>query len=109
MSYSEDMRCAAIRFIDGGGSKVEAARVYGVSRSTVYEWVKRRDDLKPRKPGVRLGSGRKLDRSVLLRVYHKEPDRTLQEYAVMLSSSRNAVWHAFKTLGITRKKNVAVS
>ncbi|MGB0720381.1 MAG: IS630 transposase-related protein [Bdellovibrionales bacterium] len=36
MTYSLSHRQAAISFIEGGGSKVEASRIFKVSRDTLY-------------------------------------------------------------------------
>ena len=49
MTYSLDLRQRVVSFVEGGGSKSEASRVFGVGRNTVYSWL-RRPVLAPRLP-----------------------------------------------------------
>ncbi|MGB0719862.1 MAG: IS630 transposase-related protein, partial [Bdellovibrionales bacterium] len=47
ITYSLSRRQAAISFIEGGGSKVEASRILKVSRDTLYRWLEL-NDLSPK-------------------------------------------------------------
>lgn len=42
MSYSLDLRERVIKFIEDGGSKVDAARIFFVCRDTIYSWLKKK-------------------------------------------------------------------
>jgi hypothetical protein len=42
MVYSIDMRERAVTFVRDGGSQVEACRLFGVSRKTLYLWLQRK-------------------------------------------------------------------
>ncbi|MFP4387138.1 MAG: IS630 transposase-related protein, partial [Alphaproteobacteria bacterium] len=45
MSKSYDLRVQALSYIRAGGSKAEAARLFGVTRRTLYNWLERGDEL----------------------------------------------------------------
>lgn len=102
MSYSQDLRTCVITFINNGGSKSEAARLFSVGRTTIYAWLK---EPKIRPKVSRVGIGRKLDRQALLADVEAHPDALLRERAVRLGVSVNAIHHALKGLKIRRKKN----
>ena len=89
MTYSLDLRKRVLSFVEGGGSKSAASRVFGVGRNTVYSWL-RRPGLAPLPPGPRR---RKLDRAALMR-----------ERAEHFSVSIGSVSRALALLGVTRKK-----
>ncbi|MBL8259851.1 MAG: helix-turn-helix domain-containing protein [Candidatus Competibacteraceae bacterium] len=108
MSYSTDLRRAVLGYLEKGGGKTAAARLFGVSRATIYSWVSRGERLEARRPGPARGRGWKLDRGELLRWCAAQPDWTLKEYATALGVSHNAVWHAFRTLRVSRKKNAGL-
>ena len=42
MSYSIDLRERVIKFIENGGSKMEAVRTFSVCRVTIYSWLKKK-------------------------------------------------------------------
>ena len=41
MTYSIDLRQRVVDYVERGGSKVAAARVFNVSRGTIYNWFDR--------------------------------------------------------------------
>ncbi|MBF0154585.1 MAG: helix-turn-helix domain-containing protein, partial [Magnetococcales bacterium] len=51
MSYHTDLRERVIAFIKNGGQKTDAARIFNVSRGTIYNWLQR-PDLTPKKRGL---------------------------------------------------------
>ena len=113
-AYSEDLRLRALSALDGGLSKMAVHRVFGISRSTLDDWLELRQSTGsvaavPYKRGRR-GA---LDDSARVRAFvEAHPDRTLAEMAL--------AWHqaggphlgvmswcvALKRLGYTRKKRV---
>ena len=50
MAYSTDLRKRVLDFIDNGGSKAAAKRIFGVSRRTIYNWLEAEDPLASEKP-----------------------------------------------------------
>ena len=50
MSYSSDLRKRVLDFLNEGGSKAEASRVYKVSRTCIYKWLAAEDPLGCKKP-----------------------------------------------------------
>ena len=103
MAYPSIMRERVLRFIEGGGSKIEASRLFGVGRATIFLWVKQGFSGSAGKPGPR--GSRKLDRTKLAQLVQKNPDMMLKELAEELGVSIGAVFHSLKVLGYTRKKN----
>lgn len=43
MTYSLDMRERAVGFVRAGGDQLEAARIFGINRKTLYRWQTRKD------------------------------------------------------------------
>ena len=104
MAHSEDLRRRVIKYIRQGGSKAEASRRYEVGLRTVYEWLRRGGDQKPRKPGPRGAS--KIDMVKLARmVGDRGTDLMLKEMAKEFGVDQSAVSKALKRLGVSRKKN----
>jgi len=104
MTYSVDLRERVVTFVEKGGSKSEAARLFGVSRWCVYDWLNR-ETLEPEKQGC--PSPWKLSPEDLKAHVEEFPDAYQHERAVALGVSAYAVWYGLKRLGI--KKNVVVS
>ena len=103
MRYSSDIRALVIDFVESGGSKAEASRIYQVAIRSVFYWVKQGRNYKPNKPGPK--GSYKLDRDKLVKLIESNPDMMLKELASELGVSINAVFHSLKVLGYTRKKN----
>ena len=60
-AYSEDLRAKILEAVDGGMPKSEAARVFGVSRSSVKRYAAARREGRPLAPKKHPGSKPKLD------------------------------------------------
>lgn len=58
-SYSEDLRLKALAALDGGMKKMAVHRAFGISRSTLDDWIMLRDQgrLAPARPQGRTGKG----------------------------------------------------
>ncbi len=100
MSYGVDYRRRVIAFVEEGGSKREAARLFKVSPDTLYKWLKRQDDLSPRPARVR---HRKLDKAALLRNVKASPDMLLRERAALYGVHESSMWRALNKLKIVKK------
>ena len=104
MSYSIDLRERIIQFVEEGHSKTEAAKVFGVSRFTILNWLHKRSktgtlrDAKPRR------GWKKLEPKALISYVELNPEATLREYADHFKASVPSVCLALKKLKITRKK-----
>ncbi|MBU6208122.1 MAG: transposase [Alphaproteobacteria bacterium] len=103
MTYSVDLRKRAIGFVNQGGSKAEAARVFGINRQTLYHWLCAKD-IRPKRCGPRR---RKLDKAALLSHVQAHPDALLRERAAHFGVHVNAIWMAMRQLDM-RKKNDAL-
>lgn len=102
MSYSSDLRKCVLDFISKGGSKSEACRQFGVSRTCIYNWLSAEDPLFCEKPGPR--GPRTLDYDALRQHVCDFPDATQKERAAHFGVSRHGIYYALGKLNITRKK-----
>ncbi len=100
MIYGIDYRRRVISFVREGGSKAEAARLFKVSRNTIYEWLKLGDDLSPRLSKTRRG---KIDKKALERHVEEYPDALLRERAAYFGVCTNAIWEMIRKLGFVKK------
>jgi transposase len=80
--------------------KREAARLFGISPTTIYEWLKRGDDMAPRYAATRQ---RKLDKVALAKHVEDHPSALLRERAGYFGVGVNTVWVAMRRLGFVKK------
>ncbi len=103
MTYQTPHRIAVLSFLNDGGSKSEASRLFKVSRDTIYRWL-RLDDIAPKAPPkVRY---RKINKDVLREHVEKNPDMFLRERAAHFDVAISSMSLALKKMKI-RKKNHA--
>lgn len=100
MTYSLDLRETVISYINNGGSKVEAARLFNISRNTLYKWLGM-DDLRPKEHGSR---NRKIDKVALRKHVEEYPDMFLRERAEVFGVHLSAVHYALKKMRIVKKR-----
>ncbi len=111
--YSLDLRQRVIAACDEGRLKRhEIAQLYDVGESTIYEWLKLRENTNSLAPKPHTG-GRpsELDAAVLDELVEAENDRTLAEYATAYAGRtgrRYSISHlcrGLKQARLRRKKN----
>jgi len=107
-AYALDLRERVVKFIQGGGSKAEAARRFDLARSSVYRYLiaAQNGTLTPKKSW---GHWRKLDPQKLQAHVKKHPDATLKELQKAFGVSHHAVWVRLRQLGFTLKKTHKIS
>jgi len=74
MTYSIDLRQRVVDYVERGGSKVAAARVFNVSRGIIYNWFDRKSLI----PTKVIRRNRKLDWKRLREDVLRHPDRLLR-------------------------------
>lgn len=106
MSYSNDLRKKIIEFIDKGNSVAEASKVFGITKPTIYRWLKKLkyEGSLSDKPPKR--TWKKIDPKRLIVFVKQYPDFTLSEYAKHFKTSAMAICRSLKKLKITRKKRL---
>lgn len=102
MAYSTDLRKRVLEFINTGGSKTDAARLFGISRRTLYNYLAAEDPFARKKPGPK--GPRSLDYEALKQHVSDFPDSTLAERAEHFGVSPHGIFYALSKLTITRKK-----
>jgi len=103
MTHSVDLRERVVAFVNEGGGKTEAMRLFKVSRWCVYDWLKR-ENLAPEKQGC--PKPWKLCPEALKTDVAQHPDAYQHERALRFGVSEYAVWYGLKRLGI--KKNASI-
>lgn len=111
--YSVDLRERIVSSVEGGMSKVKAARIFSVSLSSVKRYVNKAKTGESLAPKKRPGSAPKLDEKamrILAADLDERPYLTLQErrdYVEAItgvSVSRSTMCRAIAKIGPTRKK-----
>ena len=112
-AYSEDLRKKIVEALRRGKAKSEAARSFGVSRSSVKRYAKLAEEGRPLAPKKRPGSKPKMDeaaRRLLEADLEEHPAATLSERrdylarVAGLSVSESTVSRMMGRLGWSRKK-----
>lgn len=107
MSYSKDLRTRVVEFIESGGGKTEACRLFGVSRHIIYKWCrikKETGDVVDKPPNRK--PWKKINSDVLLARVEKNPEAKQSEHASFFNVSVVAISKALRRLKITRKKRL---
>ena len=105
MTYSVDLRASVVEFVRGGGSKSDATRIFGVSRQSVYDWL-RAKDLTPNQRGI--SRMRKIDPAALAADVEASPDSLLKERAARFGVHISSIAYALRQQEIRRKKNLPI-
>ena len=114
-AYSEDLRKKIVEALCRGSTKSEAARTFGVSRSSVKRYAKRADEGRTLAPKKRPGLKPKLDeaaRKLLEEDLEERPAATLRQRreflraAAGVSVSESTVSRELGRLGWSRKKDL---
>ena len=112
--YSGELRVRVIRFVEGGGSRREAAEQFEVSVSSAIRWVQRFREDGTSEPMPRGGSTSPLEKHAqrILAFMREQRDLTLDEMVVALHkrrirASRSALSRFFARHDITPKKKPA--
>lgn len=105
MTYQTPHRLAVLSFLEEGGSKVEASRIFKVSRETIYRWL-RLDDIAPKPPPKT--RHRKIDKAALKRHVEENSDMFLRERAAVFGVHMSSMGHALAKMKIGKKKSVDI-
>jgi len=105
MTYQTPHRTAVLSYIKEGGSKAEAARIFKVSRDTIYRWL-RLDDIAP-KPPLKTRH-RKIDKEALRLHVQEYPDLFLRERAAHFGVAISSMSLALVKMKIGKKKSADI-
>jgi transposase len=99
--YSLGLREKAMSFLSAWKKKIEAMAVFGLSRKTVYRWIKRKEKgiLVESKSEVR--KRRKLDLEKLREYIKNHPDETLKQIGTAFGANPVSVFARIRQFGIT--------
>jgi putative transposase len=100
MTYGLELRERAVKYVQEGGQLLEASKIFGVHRQSLWRWLQM-EDLHPKPSKTRC---RKLDKVALLAHVKAEPDSLLRERARHFGVRVNSIWVALKKMDISKKK-----
>lgn len=105
MGYSLDLRKKVLEYIEAGGSRSSACRIFKIHRNTIVRWYKLSkqgclSDPKPHRPW------KKIDPQELIAAVTKNNNWLLADFAKLFKVTTAAICLAFKSLNITRKKRL---
>ena len=102
--YPIELRERIVGFVNEGGSKTEAARIFKIARSSVYRFLDAHEQgqLEPKPCG---GSEKRFTSEKLQNAVADKPSATLDELGATIGVTRSAIWKRLRQIGITRKKN----
>ena len=104
MIYSIDLKKRVLAFIEEGHSKVEASKIFQVSKRSIFLWIKQKKEKGELKLTLYDRKPYKIDESALIQYVQKNPDHYLREIAASFNVSISAVFYALRRLKITLKK-----
>jgi transposase len=116
-AYSEDLRKKILQAVDRGMPKSEAAKTFGVSRSSVKRYAAARREGRPLTPKKHPGSKPKLDeraRKILEADVEKRPATTLKDRCRFLEEmvgvlvSESTLSRLLRKMGFSPKEGVWV-
>ena len=107
-AYGLDLRERIVSFVQAGGSKVEAAKRFGVARKTVYNYLTlvQAGVLAPKESW---GSWKKFEPAKARAYVAKHPEATLWEIGRAFGGTDVGALSALRLLGITLKKTRKIS
>ena len=110
MGYSVDLRMRAVQYcLESGAACADAAKIFGVGRSTVQSWRQQYEETGDLSDKPLKRSFKKIDPEKLRAYVKDHQDATQQEIADEFHCSNQAVSKALKRLNITRKKKRAAT
>ncbi len=113
--YSEDLRTRIVRAVQAGMSKSGAARLFGVSLSSVKRYVRSAssgESLEPRKGGGRPPKTDEITKKLLEEDVKDRPGATISERHLFLECttgkalSDSTIRRLLKKMGFSRKKGL---
>ena len=105
MSYSEDLRTRAIKYVEAGGTIKEACKLFEISRSSFQRWRLLKDKTGNVSRKSRIKSPYKIDNEQLKQYIKDHPDAYLNEIASHFKVTSPCILIALRRLKITRKKS----
>ncbi len=104
MKYSKYLRGRVFAYLEAGGRKTEASRIFSVHRSTIYVWLNADPEELDKK--IKHRRHRKLDWQALKRNVQEHPDWMLKERAACFNVSKTAICYGLREMKISYKKTL---
>lgn len=103
-AYPEKLRERAMEALEKGYTKKAVIDMFGLNYETLKRWEKLRAETGSleEKPSNR--TAYKISREKLEKYYEENPHSTNKEAAIEFKCSASGIFHAKKSMGITRKK-----
>jgi transposase len=102
MAYSRDFVERAVMYYVAGHTAAEVKEVFGIARSTLYDWIARAEAGYPKSP--KRTFERKINLATLQQALEEKPDSELSDLAKLFDCTLQAIFYALKRMGYTQKK-----
>ena len=89
-AYSTDLRKKVLEYLEKNDDKKEAGFLFGIDRSTIYRWIKRKNEQGTLEPVHRKYAYRKINYTQLKKYVQEHPDAFLFEIAENFSVTLQA-------------------
>lgn len=104
-SKSKDLREASVAYRKEGHTYEDTGKLFGVSASTIYRWVRQYEETGDLSNRPLNRSLKKIDPEKLKVYVAEHPDDTQEEAALVFGCCNQTISQAYRRLGITRKKD----
>lgn len=106
-AYSIDLRTRVISYVESGGSRKSAGKLFSIGERTVRRWISLQADTKSLEPKPHGGGyPPKIDLKVLKDYVNSNADTTLAELGEKFSVSVPCIWRALKKIDYVYKKKL---
>lgn len=109
MAYSVDFRECVISYVESGGSRISASRIFKVGERTVRRWISLKEatgSVEPLPHGG--GFPSKVDPIAFKQYITENPDKTLHEIGDYFGISHEGAAYNLRKHGYVFKKNFAL-
>ena len=103
-AYPVKLRERAMEAIEKGYKKSEVIGMFGLNYETLERWENLREETGRLEDKTPNRTAYKINQEELLKYYEENPHSTNKEAAIAFKCSASGIFHAKKSLGITRKK-----
>lgn len=109
MAYSLDLREKAVAYVKFGGTRISAAKIFGIGEKTIRRWLKLQNNTGSLKSSShKSGRKPKVQATELVEFVSKNPDKTLHEIAENFAVNPSSIWKRLKKMNYVFKKNSAL-
>jgi transposase len=110
MTYSNDLRERVVLYVESGGSRISASKLFNIGERTVRKWMKLKASTGDIKPLPHAGGRRSsYTFSELSEYLRSNTDATLADCGEHFGVSQFSIWSCLRKNNYVYKKNTSIS